>query len=137
MIEKGKGNLMKRFISVLSGLLVLPAFAEVAPVYYDEVVEYSDDAAVAEDSAESVAQKNGGQRTNINRSTSATRAISSGATTSSRTNTASRAVASSPHLGQPVALWRVPRQKHLGLQHEPTRPLHVRLLRVTPKLLNL
>ena len=96
MIEKGKGNLMKRFISVLSGLLVLPAFAEVAPVYYDEVVEYSDDAAVAEDSAESVAQKNGGQRTNINRSTSATRAISSGATTSSRTNTASRAVASSP-----------------------------------------
>ena len=87
---------MKRFISVLSGLLVLPAFAEVAPVYYDEVVEYSDDAAVAEDSAESVAQKNGGQRTNINRSTSATRAISSGATTSSRTNTASRAVASSP-----------------------------------------
>ena len=96
MIEKGKGNLMKRFISVLSGLLVLPAFAEVAPVYYDEVVEYSDDAAVAEDSAESVAQKNGGQRTNINRSTSATRAISSGTNTSSRTNTASRAVASSP-----------------------------------------
>ena len=96
MIEKGKGNLMKRFISVLSGLLVLPAFAEVAPVYYDEVVEYSDDAAVAEDSAEPVAQKNVGQRTNINRSTSATRAISSGTNTSSRTNTASRAVASSP-----------------------------------------
>lgn len=87
---------MKRFISVLSGLLVLPAFAEVAPVYYDEVVEYSDDAAVAEDSAEPVAQKNVGQRTNINRSTSATRAISSGTNTSSRTNTASRAVASSP-----------------------------------------
>lgn len=87
---------MKRFISVLSGLLVLPAFAEVAPVYYDEVVEYADDATMAEDSAESVAQKNVGQRTNINRSTSATRAISSGATTSSRTNTASRAVASSP-----------------------------------------
>ena len=34
---------MKRFIAVLSGLLVLPAFAEVAPVYYDEVIEYSDE----------------------------------------------------------------------------------------------
>ena len=33
---------MKRFIAVLSGLLVLPAFAEVAPIYYDEVIEYSD-----------------------------------------------------------------------------------------------
>lgn len=37
---------MKRFVAVLSGLLVLPAFAEVAPVFYDEVyedvVEYSD-----------------------------------------------------------------------------------------------
>ena len=34
---------MKRFIAVLSGLLVLPAFAEVAPVYYEEIVEYTDD----------------------------------------------------------------------------------------------
>lgn len=33
---------MKRFIAVLSGLLVMPAFAEVAPIYYDEVIEYSD-----------------------------------------------------------------------------------------------
>ena len=87
---------MKRFISVLSGLLVLPAFAEVAPVYYDDVIEYADDATVAEDSVESAAQKSVGQRTNINRSTSATRAVASGTTTSSRTNTASRAVASSP-----------------------------------------
>lgn len=29
---------MKRFIAVLSGLLVLPAFAEIAPVYYDDVI---------------------------------------------------------------------------------------------------
>jgi len=34
---------MKRFIAVLSGLLVMPAFAEVAPIYFDEVVEYTDD----------------------------------------------------------------------------------------------
>ena len=34
---------MKRFITVLSSLLVLPAFAEVAPVYYDEIVEYTDE----------------------------------------------------------------------------------------------
>ena len=34
---------MKRFIAVLSSLLVLPAFAEVAPTYYDEVIEYSEE----------------------------------------------------------------------------------------------
>lgn len=34
---------MKRFIAVLSGLLVLPAFAEVAPIFYDGVIEYSDE----------------------------------------------------------------------------------------------
>lgn len=34
---------MKRFIAVLSGLLVLPAFAEVAPIYYDEEIELTDD----------------------------------------------------------------------------------------------
>ncbi|HNY25602.1 MAG TPA: hypothetical protein PKJ33_03620 [Alphaproteobacteria bacterium] len=34
---------MKRFIAVLSGLLVMPAFAEVAPIYYDDSVEYTDD----------------------------------------------------------------------------------------------
>lgn len=37
---------MKRFIAVLSGILVLPAFAEVAPIYYEEIVEeYSDQVA--------------------------------------------------------------------------------------------
>ncbi|MBQ3785517.1 MAG: hypothetical protein II843_03950 [Alphaproteobacteria bacterium] len=84
---------MKRFISVLSSLLVLPAFAEVAPVYQDNVVEYTDDATKTGDVSE---QKSTGQRVNINRSTSASRAISSGTNTSSRANTASRAVASSP-----------------------------------------
>ncbi len=39
---------MKRFVAVLSGLLVLPAFAEVAPINYDDVVEY-EDAAVTEE----------------------------------------------------------------------------------------
>lgn len=33
---------MNRLVAVLSGLLVLPAFAEVAPIFYDEVIEYSD-----------------------------------------------------------------------------------------------
>jgi len=33
---------MKRLIAVLSGLLVLPAFAEVAPIYYDEAIEYAE-----------------------------------------------------------------------------------------------
>ncbi|MBO5704582.1 MAG: hypothetical protein J6R99_01035, partial [Alphaproteobacteria bacterium] len=43
---------MKRLIAVLSGLLVLPAFAEVAPIYYDEVVEYTDAEVVDENTAE-------------------------------------------------------------------------------------
>ena len=43
---------MKRFIAVLSGLLVLPAFAEVAPLYYDEIIEFSEEeTAPAEDVA--------------------------------------------------------------------------------------
>ena len=45
---------MKRFVAVLSGLLVLPAFAEVAPVYYDELIEYSGDTAPAEQATETV-----------------------------------------------------------------------------------
>ena len=95
---------MKRFIAVLSGLLVLPAFAEVAPVYYDEFVECTDDMVNAdevedidESTTENVAQKNVAQRNTINRSTSASRAITSGNTgVSSRTNTSTRAMASSP-----------------------------------------
>ena len=43
---------MKRFIAVLSGLLVLPAFAEVAPIYYDEVIEYFDEETSADDAVE-------------------------------------------------------------------------------------
>ena len=35
---------MKRFIAVLSSLLVLPAFAEVMPTYYyEETMEYADE----------------------------------------------------------------------------------------------
>ena len=47
---------MKRFVAVLSGLLVLPAFAEVAPLYYDEVIEYTDGDALVEEEVE-VAEK--------------------------------------------------------------------------------
>ena len=39
---------MKRFIAVLSGLLVLPAFAEVAPIYYDEIYETVDEVSADE-----------------------------------------------------------------------------------------
>lgn len=102
-IKKGS-HIMKRFITVLSGLLVLPAFAEVAPVYYDEIVEYTDDMMNAEDEVfvdeeniETPAAKNVTQRNKINRSTSASRAITTGNTAgASRTNTSTRAMASSP-----------------------------------------
>ena len=33
---------MKRLVVVLGGLLALPAFAEVAPFFYDDVAEYAD-----------------------------------------------------------------------------------------------
>lgn len=91
---------MKRFITVLTGLLVLPAFAEVAPVYYDEIVEYTNDMIEAEELAESeevqpVQKQKVAQRNTINRSTSASRAISAASQTNSRANVSSRAMASS------------------------------------------
>ena len=102
LYKKEREMPVKRFISVLSSLLVLPAFAEVAPVYYDDVVEYADEMSDVEEVAP-VAQKNVQQRTTINRSTSASRAISSAPNASARTNTASRAVASSPRTATTTA----------------------------------
>ncbi len=51
----------KRLIAVISGLLVLPAFAEVAPIYYDtDVIEYSDaeDATTVASGDEKSSEKN-------------------------------------------------------------------------------
>ncbi len=100
---------MKRFVAVLSGLLVMPAFAEVAPVYYDDVIEYSDaemydgdvvvdDEFVVEDEQKNVAAPSVPAR-NTNRSSSrATRSLptasTSGATTRASNTAPSRAVAS-------------------------------------------
>ena len=92
---------MKRFIAVLSSLLVLPAFAEVAPSYYEDVIEYTDemddDDEVVQDEVKTAVEtkQNVVQRTNINRSTAVSRAKTSANTGTSRTNTASRAIASS------------------------------------------
>ena len=101
---------MKRFIAVLSGLLVLPAFAEIAPVYYDEIIEYTDemmnesdtqnDKVVNEQEAKQqkpvVVQRNVAGRS-ISRVTSA---ASTASNTNSRANTSSRVVASSPRNAQ-------------------------------------
>lgn len=104
---------MKRFIAVLSGLLVLPAFAEVAPVYYDEIVEYTDDMLAEEESEHQ--QPSAAQRNTINRSTSASRAVSSVAnSTSSRTNTSSRAMATSPRKAVNTARGTVSRTARTG-----------------------
>lgn len=90
---------MKRFITVLSSLLVLPAFAEVAPVYYEDIVEYTDemieDENATQDETKSTNEQkqNVVQRTTVNRSGAVSRAKAS--TTTGRTNTPSRAVASS------------------------------------------
>ncbi len=98
---------MKRFFVVLGSLLMLPAFAEVAPVYYDEFVEYSDDVIDAiEDDTDTVAQpaetaQRVASRTNSNRSTS--RAISAATGTASRSDSGTRATAASIRDGQRVA----------------------------------
>jgi hypothetical protein len=47
--NRREGFIMKRLVIVLSGLLVLPAFAEVAPISYDEIVEYSDEQIASDD----------------------------------------------------------------------------------------
>ena len=103
---QGKDLSMKRFIAVLSGLLVLPAFAEVAPIYYDEIIEYNDEMVdefepLTEEETTTVAPKpKVAQRNVAGRSVS--RAISTGTGTNnnSRTNTNTRAVASSPRNAQ-------------------------------------
>ena len=92
---------MKRFVAVLSGLLVLPAFAEVAPVYYDELIEYSGDTAPAEEATETVTKTVASSvpatasannlRTvnrNISRATPAATATKTGATRSASGRTA-------------------------------------------------
>ena len=57
--NRREGFTMKRLVVVLSGLLALPAFAEVAPFYYTDAIEYSDaeyaDDGVMIDTAELVA----------------------------------------------------------------------------------
>ncbi|MDE5615408.1 MAG: hypothetical protein K2I81_01065, partial [Alphaproteobacteria bacterium] len=84
---------MKRLIVVLSGLLVLPAFAEVAPIYYDDAIEYSDmDFDVVEDDVaaeeEVVAQP-------VVKQTTPTKATGRTTTGRATTSGASRAVAAS------------------------------------------
>ncbi|MBD5400229.1 hypothetical protein HDR61_00560 [bacterium] len=81
---------MKRLIAVLSGLLVLPAFAEVAPIYYEDVIEYADVDAVDAESTEDIqdnvvmpaaqtAAKSPTARTNTTRN--ASRAVATGGAT--------------------------------------------------------
>jgi len=101
---------MKRFFVVLGGLLILPAFAEVAPVFYDEVIEYSDDMidaieddadiAVETETKSATPQKSVATRNTANRSTS--RAISAGANVASRSDSGTRAMAASTRNNQRV-----------------------------------
>ena len=97
---------MKRLVVVLGGLLALPAFAEVAPFFYDDVAEYADaemmddgavvgDEIVAEDTAVSapVVQSNPAVRANVPMR-SASRALPSEAALGNRSSNTSRAVAS-------------------------------------------
>ena len=108
---------MKRFVAVLSSLLVLPAFAEVAPITYDEfydeeVADYVDDsdaesadmvadetAAVVEKSAPVIQPSRKGVRTTANSGRSVSRALPSSVTNannaSKRTASAGRVMPSS------------------------------------------
>lgn len=97
---------MKRFIAVLSGLLVLPAFAEVAPLYYDETyqevsdvadTEVSDDATIEQGSAVYVApavqSPRAGARGAANPGRTVSRAVPVSGATSSADNSARRVAA--------------------------------------------
>ena len=118
IICKEKGNLaMKRFVAVLSSLLVLPAFAEVAPITYDEfydeeVADYVDDSGaesadmaadetttVVEKSAPVVQPSRRGVRTTANSGRSVSRVLPSSVTNannvSKRTASAARVMPSS------------------------------------------
>ena len=94
---------MRRFIAVLSGLLVLPAFAEVAPIAYDEIIEYSDvdvaDQGAVVDEAETVVIPQIVQPASTNPRTSVSgRSVSRAvpaATNASTRSAGARAVASS------------------------------------------
>lgn len=91
---------MKRFIAVLSGLLVLPAFAEVAPVYYDDVIEYTDEDVVDDvvpqdaDVAPVVYAPASTARANVVSSRTSARNAAGRVVTSPRGNVTQRAVAS-------------------------------------------
>ena len=100
---------MKRLIAVLSGLLVLPAFAEVAPISYDEIVEYSDELIaddVATDAPKSDAVKQvvvpvaspsrgTSPRSGATNVRNASRVVPAGSATTATRNVATRASASS------------------------------------------
>ena len=96
---------MKRFVAVLSGLLVMPAFAEVAPIYYDDMIEYSDvemfdedvpveEGVVVEDVVVPVAPVAQMRSSSRSTSTRASRAVPQTATTRTSSVAPSRAVAS-------------------------------------------
>ena len=100
---------MKRLIAVLSGLLVLPAFAEVAPISYDEIVEYSDEL-IVDDVATDVPKSDAVKQVVVpvaspSRGTSsrsgatnvrnASRVVPAGSATTATRNVATRASASS------------------------------------------
>ena len=92
---------MKRFFVVLGSLLMLPAFAEVAPVYYDEVAEYTDEVIDAVDGDEmakedAVSKPAVAQRATTNRNTSR-------ASTATRSGTSTRATAAAIRNAQRTA----------------------------------
>lgn len=109
---------MKRFIAVLSGLLVLPAFAEVAPVFYDEIVEYTDEMLNADDAeysevpteqTASDAKKIVAPRTTANRSSSRTMSATNSTQSIQRAVPSTRAMASSVRNAQKVSRGTVSR----------------------------
>lgn len=83
---------MKRLIAVLSGLLVLPAFAEVAPIFYEEAIEYSDMEPSDMTDAEIPVSDN--LETNVAPQPAALPVATNARNATGRTSTTSRAVAS-------------------------------------------
>ena len=96
--------IMKRFVAVLAGLIALPAFAEVAPVFYEDSIEYIEEdvapvAEVAEQKDVAPVAKPVTRSSRINPRTATASRVSTRATTTARAASRSGVVSRSARPG--------------------------------------
>ena len=132
-INRKKDFRMKRWIAVLSSLLVLPAYAEVRPVFYDETIDYMDEDTFPDDVSEVATETSAptpvvpvkpttvvSPRAATSGRSGASRAVSSNTNVSNRTTTSSRGVTARTATGT-VAAPTVPASRTVTTSNTPTR----------------